>query len=711
MTNELTVIRRETEIIRFLKTKESGAATIREIYESVTNKIKDSVSIQAYYKIIQHMADSGKLDEVGEDPEKGKLYSVAAYLSMDFPRTLDDIYEELSLISPADAIAASIDALDYYAEKQSTTLAAAAEALKSEDPVEVFYGLIEHHVKLLKQDLDMFRDKDIRDATLETRLANQFDNLDLLFYRGLNLPTDAVDILSARNFKVTSSDIIFDADKVRAALKERIIGKTFIYEVDVSASRGDPRRSRMSVAGTDGSIHAGVLGLTTAKDFTDDYEQDFITFNNSVAYVEQAKADKNKIEYPYYCVPMTRAALENPSNRGMVLTRLMFPELSESKYEHMAKCAIDVIQLRVDSAVFQGTARSMGTGQLLPQPIVHIRDGTVTPQEREFKHYKLADSYGDMVQEGIREYRKILERIMSSKNPSVFSGAVKSTQLKVFSQALNWYIAYGSKKRFGKPIDPSWDLTRAARIADNSSMTFLLSALPNDCKSGKYWVTCGVMRQFHSLTEYYNPKRAEGLPAEFPKSGWEKFFERIYKHDIEFYNEHGGESPYFEGMSIEEDAYVYMCNNADYVTFYIGHTGGGEPPPIVPRYEFIESLRNKSHEDRISRVLRNITLVVEALDETKLSLDADHNFLTSKKIMKIIPFVTFHAHEHSKSIGRQLQTELKAIIIDRLYAIKRLRIPKGAATKILPVSIQKYVERYYNAIKEELKQDPGQFTR
>ena len=230
------------------------------------------------------------------------------------------------------------------------------------------------------------------------------------------------------------------------------------------------------------------------------------------------------------------------------------------------------------------------------------------------------------------------------------------------------------------------------------------------CKAGKYWVTCAVTREFHSLTEYYNPKKADGLPDQFPAAGWESFFQRVYQRDIEFYNDHGGESPYFEGMNIEDDAFVYMCNNADYATFYIGHTGG-DPPPLVPRYEFIENLRRKSPREAADRVQQNITLVVEALDETKVSLDADHNFLSNKKMMKLVPYVTFHAHEHSKGIGRQLQTELKAIIIDRLYEMKRLRVPKGASTRILPVSIQKYVERYYKAIQNEMKEDPGKFIR
>ena len=40
-----------------------------------------------------------------------------------------------------------------------------------------------------------------------------------------------------------------------------------------------------------------------------------------------------------------------------------------------------------------------------------IRDGTVTPQEREFQHYCHRSSYGDVVREGIGLSYKILRAV------------------------------------------------------------------------------------------------------------------------------------------------------------------------------------------------------------------------------------------------------------------------------------------------------------
>jgi len=137
-----------------------------------------------------------------------------------------------------------------------------------------------------------------------------------------------------------------------------------------------------------------------------------------------------------YGAPLTRQTLDDPAYKGMVLAPFMYPDLAESEYEHMTRCATDVVQFRVDEEVFTGKAYDIcpPRAQIL-KPQVHIRDGTITPQEREFGHYKRPDAYGEMVREGIRRERTILERIMAARTkPPIFAGAVKSTQMQVLSR-------------------------------------------------------------------------------------------------------------------------------------------------------------------------------------------------------------------------------------------------------------------------------------
>ena len=97
----------------------------------------------------------------------------------------------------------------------------------------------------------------------------------------------------------------------------------------------------------------------------------------------------------------------------------------------------------------------------------------------------------------------ILERIISGGDRSpIFAGAVKSTQMRLFVHALNWYIKRGSKARFGAPIAADWDTARASAISDNAAMTALFTTLPR-ANDGVYYVSCALLRQFPSLTEFY----------------------------------------------------------------------------------------------------------------------------------------------------------------------------------------------------------------
>ena len=71
---------------------------------------------------------------------------------------------------------------------------------------------------------------------------------------------------------------------------------------------------------------------------------------------------------PYHSVPASRSAIDDPANKGMVMAPFMYRYLSESEYEHMTKCATDVVQWRVDKAVFLGEARAVGAGGRSSRP-------------------------------------------------------------------------------------------------------------------------------------------------------------------------------------------------------------------------------------------------------------------------------------------------------------------------------------------------------
>lgn len=705
-TKRVSVEDRERAIFKYLQEPEVAerGATVRELWEAVSERLGDGVTVQAYHKLVDRLVAVDKLDVAADSAaDGGRRFIVAPHLHADTAVTLDDVYELLEELAPSEAIARVLDARDYFEERRGDSLKRAADALLDEDPVDLVEAMLLQKLEELRTDVELLRDRELADRELSARVGAEFRELHLLAYRYLGLSTAAFDVARPEEVVVGRREVSCDPQRLREELNLRVFGARVITPVDISASHDEMQR--MAVAGSDASTHASVMELTTARTFSDEVGNQVVTFNNSVVYVDLAPVTRGAIEFPYYSVPMTRSALDDRSNRGMVLAPFMFRYLSESEYEHMAKCATDVVQWRADEIVFLGTARSLRDGTLLPRPTVHFRDGTITPQEREFGHYKRANEYGDMVREGIAHGRKVLEKILVSEKPPVFAGAVKATQARFFSVLLNWYIAKGSRRRLGKPLDPNWDMTRAAHIADNEAMSFLLSTLEDKRKKGVYYVTCAVMRPFHTLTEYYRA-------PDKPDYDWVDHFRKTLELERRSYEQGlASELPYLATVpDIADDDFVFMCRKADYVAFYVGHTAG-EPPPVAPRYEFLEGLRRLGVEEARARVARNVRLVVSALHRTGFSADKEHNFLSKKFLVKIVPHVVFDAHEKCKALGRKLEAELRSIVIQNLQVLKRIRTVRGSEIKFVPLSIRRFVERYARAIEEERKRDPDKFTR
>jgi hypothetical protein len=695
-TRKPTVEDRERAIFGFVRKAEEGAS-VREIFEHVTAELDDSVTIQAYYKLIDRMRATAKLEPVDDEtPEMTRRYKVADYLHAENALTLDDVYALLEELEPTDAIARVVDAREYFEERRADTLSRAAQAWRDEDPRDLVKRYILDRARELEADLAMLA-SELNERELETRVAAELREFRQVCYRSLGLSQAAVEAPAVVRPGVTR--IAVNESQLDRELALRVFGARAIELVDVNEVEDAEEWNRTAVAGTDGSTHASVLQIGTARAFVDDVGNEVVTFNNSVAYLDLgAKADALPETKPYYSVPMSRSAIDDRTNRGMVMAPFMYRYLSESEYEHTAKCATDVVQWRADRAVFLGPARALGTGSLLPKPKVHIRDGTITPQEREYNHYRRNDEYGDMVREGIAHSRAILDRVISAPTQAVFGGAIKTTQSRFFATILNWYIARGSRKDGATPLDPTWDLTRAAHIPDNEAMSFMLSTLNPELDKGQYFVSFQVMRPFHSLTEFF------AQPPTDDPAYWLDYFRG--KRDKEIRDHDSREDPLPPYLStvpdLEDENFVFMSMHADYIAFYLGHTGA-EPPPIAPRYEFLEALRRMSPEQAAERVARNLRLLVAAIDRSGLSLDRDHNFLSRKTLVKIIPWVIFEAHEKCKALGRQLDTELRSIVIANLQGIRYARDLDEKDVQFLPLSIRRFVERY-RAARADLEQ-------
>lgn len=701
---KLDVSERERAILRHLQRLEERdtGATVPQIHRMLTEEgidlggsagtVRDRVTLPVYYKMVRRLVASGHLTEAGGDDE-GQRYALAPHLHADTAVTLDDIRHLVAELRPTEAIAELMDAREYLRGRRDTVLRDAAVALQRVPPRALAEELIISKVDAYNADVDLWNAHGGDDDRHFTRIMAARAELDRVCYRWFGLSHEAA-VIPAGGAPAAA---VIDRDELRRQLARRIYGDAVINRVSPANPHAPADWSNVVVAGSDGSTYSSMMQIDTAAGFTDGSGSEIVTFNNSVVYLRMEGQNARRHPSPWYSVPLTRSAIDNPKNAGMVMAPFMFHNdgLSDSDYEHMAKCATDVVQWRADEQVFRGHGRALGDGTGLPSPTVHFRDGTVTLQERESHHYQRNDPYGDMVREGVRLSHDILRHMRDRRQPPVFAGAVKSSQIRLFANLVNWFIAHGCVAAGVPAVDPGWDVARGALLADNEAMNLLMSSIA-DQRGQDYFVSFVVVRPFHALTDLY--RRFEKDSPDY----WANLFERRRADHLA---DHMADTYWKSVDVIEDDPYVRMCEYGDYAIFYIGHADG-DPAPLAPRYEFVESLRSLADDAAERRVQRNVGMIVAALDRTKFSLDLDHNFLSRKRLVKIIPHVIYEAHEKCKALGRQLETELRSMVIANL---QRLRLTRGNVmpdVRFQPLAIRTYIERWRNAQDERRALEP-----
>lgn len=705
------VYNREVTIIDFLREQPEGAIA-SDIHKAVSEKLGDTISRPAYYKILDRLVSAGKIDQI--DTDGVRRYKISEQLHSTNRLTLDDVYEMLPFVESSTSVANAIEAQNYFLEHRQTILRMTALALMEEPAVNLFYTWITDRLNALTKDLEMYflveedgvhaGEQVLADGSLEARIASEVDEIREILYRNLSIPFTAINLPNwdgLHGLRQKLGKFHFDREEFRRALSLRVFGagekETVLGLVVVEPDALLVATQEMIVSGSDGSFHAGTVGLRTSQGYIED-DSFVLTFNNSVAYVrsskrmEQQKGTKKFI----HSVPLKRQTIDDPQYKGIVLAPFMFPTLTESEYEHMTRTATDVVQMRVDDEVFNGKARDIFTGEQIVPPRVHIRDGTITPQERGFNHYTLMNPYGDIAREGIARSRSILQRILSSRhNPPIYAGAVKSTQIRLFSRLINWYISRGSQILHGKAIEANWDTSRAGYISDIDVMTLLLASRELTPGPDRFWMSCVVIRQFASLTDYFD--------VNLNGDTWFNFLREKRYRALEDYERYRGELPYHALLSeddLEQDSYLYMLDNADYASFYIGHTYG-EPPPKIPRYEFLCSLRPMEKEPNAARehVQKTLHQLAAALITCQFSQDKDHNFLSHLSLVKLIPSVVYLAHEFAKHLGKKLESEFKSIVVQRLAERRRKTLQENDVD-IRPVGVRAYLQRFINVRRE-----------
>ena len=497
----ITTKDREAAVVRYVHLNGGqNGVTVREIWEGLQNELGDSVKLQAYHGVVRRLAGRAVLVEMPVTAGEARRYSVADAWRVSL-QDIDDglrreywesgdgaTFDASRALDPA-SYAEYLDGQLVFREEGMQVLRLAVAGLLQEDPVDLVLRMLRDQVDDFNALVARLRTPGGQSSDVLGNVGTRFRELRALVHSHyglscLDFPTGSVeDALGGRpvapNWAV-----------VEDALRCRVFGESVLFWMHV----GDDERNvgrPFVIGGSDGSSHSMNVSGFPGAGISDDDAGLVMTFNNALAALQLPDFLADRFDYPYHSVPLNRAAFENPENYAMVMARIWFPDLTDAGYEHLKQAALELVQCQVDERVVSGVASVLGDGSLLgrgsrmllPRPVVHFRDGVVTPQVRELMWHNYCDdsASGEMYRRMMALWLSMLQSVTGSDH-QVLAGVVKGTQMRAFSELVNWYVARGSANRSipgkddGKPIASGWSRAAFWRLSDHQVMTQVMSA-------------------------------------------------------------------------------------------------------------------------------------------------------------------------------------------------------------------------------------------
>ena len=691
----ITTKDREAAVVRYVHLNGGqNGVTVREIWEGLRNELGDSVKLQAYHGVVRRLVGRAVLVELPVTAGEPRRYSVADAwrvslqdiddgLRREYWDAGDDVtFDALRVLDPV-SYAEYLDGQLVFRDEGMQVLRLAVAGLLQENPVDLVLRMLQDQVDGFNSLVARLRTMGGQSSDAAGKVRTRFRELRALVHSHyglscLDFPTGSVEDALGGKPVAPNWGVVEDA------LRCRVFGESVLFWMHVGDDEDSVERPFV-IGGSDGSSHSMNVSGFPGAGISDDDAGLVLTFNNALAAFQLPDYLAAHFDYPYHSVPLNRAAFENPDNYAMVMARIWFPDLTDAGYEHLKQAALELVQCQVDERVVSGVANVLGDGallgrgrrMLLPRPVVHLRDGLVTPQVRELMWHNYCDdgAAGEMYRRIMALWLSMLQSVAGSER-QVLAGVVKSTQMRAFSELVNWYVARGSASRSipgmddGKPIAPGWNRADFWHLSDHQVMTQVMAAAEievdsgSKMKSGSYLCSFAIMRPFPQLDGSLRY-------LELRDDGWVNYFEGLRDEEAKRRLTYGGDPHYLQTVTVADEPYVQMCRKADYVSFYVGHTAG-EPAPQLPRYEFLDSLRPLGDaEEMCERVLSRVRLIVEAVHDGGLTQDRDHNFMLDRQVVRLLPFVVYDAHEKSKVWGSRLSTEFRAAVFERLAELRQ----------------------------------------
>jgi hypothetical protein len=635
--------------------RRASGTTAAEVHRAAQDQ-GDTVTEEAYYNIARRLVHRGLLK--AEKVDGGTRFKASTAAQNQWLEE-DDLSAMIDPEYPLLAITIWKEAQRQINEVPETLWMELRERLRNEPAPKLFHGAIVSYCDDFLAQVAALADptsyplKALATARQEAENARRL-LLQLTKY-GLGLSNEAVSLPVNIDLAIASykkSKILSYVNEVRLAeeLGRRVADEPFVVGVEA------PTHTRKLVIGAvDGSTRGGILSFLGEEGDFNVGHSPMIAINTAVGQVNRDVQIDRKSVPVFIRLPEKPEDMQRQDNRYTVMAKLLYPDMSDVQYMHSVWNAMDVIEAKAALRLLKRWLMVKPNIEIPAADLV-MRDGTVSPQDRDASHYKEISTYGHIVRDMIDTNWEIVKKCR--EDGQTLAGVVKNAQLSVFSPVINWYACQVASKfaQGGGSQLEAWPMQTMNLVPDQVLLTRLLTA--GRKKDAPWDRTCVVLRPFHALTNYARTYSRRGSgPSDSILNDYNEAREKIDELNQEA--RHFWED-LFRG---ENDPYVKMLENVFYGSMFVGAVPRLDNEKNLPRLEFLVPAAThdrdglpwpsaNAHRDRL----------ISAIHQNEFDVSNEHSMFDDRAKLDVLPSLLIRVHDTVKHWAADLMSRVQEYV-------------------------------------------------
>jgi hypothetical protein len=606
----------------------------------------DNATEEAYYNLARRLGHRGLLKT--QETDRGLRYFLGADVDKQWLEE-DDLSGLIDPDYPLLALAVWREAARQVSDIPERVWQELRERLRSERARDLFYRAIVSYCAYFRSEIaDLIELDQSRAPELTRRRAEADNTLRLLLQMtkyGLGLSAEAVSLplsieLALKEFKASPLKSYVDERALAAELKARIADEAFIVDIEAPPPARPPL-----VAAVDGSTRGGLLLFPGEQgDFSVGHAP-MVSINTSVGVVNRRLSDRRNQQL-FLRLPERPEDIQRRDNRYTVMAKLLFPDQSDAQFMHSVWNAMDLLEARAVLRVLNPWPIPKTSTDVPPADVV-LRDGTVSPQDRDFNHYSDPSTYGRIVAEMIQTHWDIA--LKSRDGHQTVAGVVKIAQLRVFGPVVNWYASQLAGAREGQIA--TWPMQTLNSAPDQMLLTRLLTA--GRRKEDPWTRTCLILRPFHALTNFSKLYSRRLRPSQIVLSRHEEALRSPDALDQD-------KRIFWETFRPESDPYLKLLDNVHYGGVFVAPVPRLDTNQTLPRLEFLVASPTREEEAQPwAEAFEHLRRMAIALKETGgFDVAAEHDMFTSPPKIDVLPKLILRAHDTVKLWAADLMSRV-----------------------------------------------------